>query len=259
MNAPGPAEGLLERIGDQALDDDYYEVRTDPPTRLDRVLTAIALGVFAMTITVAAVQTRVDRPATEREQQALADDVVARQNVQDSRIAQVEALRSEVADLTASADLEDPAIRSLLTQSGGVALRGPGLTVTVDPAASDGGFGDVRDSDLQMLVNGLWAVGAEAVSINDERIGPTTSIRFAGGAITVNYQTVAPPYVLRAIGDDDSMERRLEDSQLGQSWRDRAADTSLTFRIRRTSDVRIGAIGDDRLVVNHAERTEEDR
>ena len=40
--------------------------------------------------------------------------------------------------------------------------------------------GQVRDGDLQLVVNALWAAGAEAVSINGQRLGPTTAIRFAG-------------------------------------------------------------------------------
>ena len=43
--------------------------------------------------------------------------------------------------------------------------------------------GQVRDGDLQLVVNALWAAGAEAISINGQRLGPTTRdpVRRRGG------------------------------------------------------------------------------
>ena len=42
--------------------------------------------------------------------------------------------------------------------------------------------------DLQIVVNGLWASGAEAVSVNGQRLTSKAAIRFAGQAILVNYR-----------------------------------------------------------------------
>jgi uncharacterized protein YlxW (UPF0749 family) len=101
-----------------------------------------------------------------------------------------------------------------------VPVTGPGLLVTLanaDPDADDdpvGGTteedprGKVRDGDLQLVVNALWAAGAEAISINDQRLGSTTAIRFAGEAVLVDFRPVTNPYEIRAIGDPDTLSAR---------------------------------------------------
>jgi uncharacterized protein YlxW (UPF0749 family) len=98
-----------------------------------------------------------------------------------------------------------------------VPVTGPGLLVTLanaEEAADDdpvGGNteedprGKVRDGDLQLVVNALWAAGAEAISINDQRLGATTAIRFAGEAVLVDFRPVTNPYEIRAIGDPDTL------------------------------------------------------
>ena len=57
--------------------------------------------------------------------------------------------------------------------------------------------------DLQYVANGLWEAGAEAISINGQRLTSTSSIRFAGDAILVDYRPLARPYVVTALGDPD--------------------------------------------------------
>jgi uncharacterized protein YlxW (UPF0749 family) len=63
----------------------------------------------------------------------------------------------------------------------------------------------VRDGDLQLVVNALWASGAEGISVNDQRLGPATAIRFAGEAVLVDFRPVTNPYEIRAIGDQDRL------------------------------------------------------
>ena len=103
------------------------------------------------------------------------------------------------------------------TGAGAVDVAGPGLLITLaDPepdADSDpvGGQdpedprGKVRDGDLQRVVNALWASGAEAVTVNGHRLGPTTAIRTAGEAVLVEFRPVTNPYEVRAVGDPGRM------------------------------------------------------
>ena len=83
--------------------------------------------------------------------------------------------------------------------SGTLPVEGPGLVVRLDDAPPDdavedplrGGTpvdGRVQDRDLQDLVNGLWAAGAEAISINDVRLTALTAIRSAGDAVLVDFR-----------------------------------------------------------------------
>src|SRR3712207_4659812 len=132
--------------------------------------------------------------------------------------------------------------RSALAEqgAGAVPVTGPGLLVTLanaDPDADEdpvgGGTqsderGRVQDGDLQLVVNALWAAGAEAVSVNGQRLGPTTAIRFAGEAVLVDFRPVTNPYEVRAIGDPD----RLSTGFLGNEDVRALAVISETFGLR---------------------------
>jgi len=104
--------------------------------------------------------------------------------------------------------------------AGTVSVTGPGLVLTIDDAPAtvgdedpdvepggSAGFdqGKVIARDLQVVVNGLWEAGAEAISINGHRLTARASIRFAGEAILVNYRPLTRPYVINAIGDPDNL------------------------------------------------------
>lgn len=95
--------------------------------------------------------------------------------------------------------------------SAAVAATGPGLTVTVGEPVQSGGLrgedgdrGDggqvVLDSDLQAVINALWAGGAEAIAVGGVRVGPGVTVRQAGGAILIDQQPVPSPYLIEAIG-----------------------------------------------------------
>jgi uncharacterized protein YlxW (UPF0749 family) len=99
--------------------------------------------------------------------------------------------------------------------SGAVPVRGPGLVVKLTDG-SGGGLVDpgdappesrVRDADVQFVVNELWAAGAEAVAVNDERLTSLSAIRNAGDAILVDLQPLnGPTYTVEAVGDPEDMQ-----------------------------------------------------
>lgn len=85
-------------------------------------------------------------------------------------------------------------------------VYGPGITVTLDDANGVNVVGPaeyyiIHDSDVRALVNELLAAGAEAVSINGERVVATTAIRCVGPTILVNNVRSSVPFVIKAIGD----------------------------------------------------------
>ena len=67
--------------------------------------------------------------------------------------------------------------------------------------ADEASQGRVIAKDLQYVTNALWESGAEAISINGKRLTSTSSIRFAGSAIIVDYRPLTRPYVITALGD----------------------------------------------------------
>lgn len=99
--------------------------------------------------------------------------------------------------------------------AGLVTVTGPGVEVVLDnPDDGNGGRlppGEfIFAEDLLMVVNELWGAGAEAISINGERIVATTEIRFANPFININTKRVVPPYQVLAIGDPDVLAETLE-------------------------------------------------
>jgi uncharacterized protein YlxW (UPF0749 family) len=154
---------------------------------------------------------------------ALVDDIRTESDASDELAAELEELRAEVArardELLANSTTGRRALDELAAAEAGAAalpVEGPGLLVTLANAGSDadddpvgGDEGDVRgrvrDGDLQLVVNALWAAGAEAVSINGQRLGPTSAIRFAGEAVLVDFHPVTNPYEVSAIGDPETL------------------------------------------------------
>jgi uncharacterized protein YlxW (UPF0749 family) len=132
---------------------------------------------------------------------------------------QVNSTRDEALKATAVGQQALDALAAAEQGSAAVAVRGPGLLVTLADAAPDadsdpvGGATEpdpaslVRDSDLQLVVNALWSAGAEAISIDGQRLGPTSAIRFAGEAVLVDFNPVSNPYEVRVVGDPATLSR----------------------------------------------------
>ena len=61
----------------------------------------------------------------------------------------------------------------------------------------------VHDNDLLQIVNELRAAGAEAISINNQRLTSVSAIRCVGPSILVNDVKIGGPFVIKAIGNVD--------------------------------------------------------
>lgn len=249
------AEGLLEKIAETALDDDYYVVRSETGDRshgFNTVLTGLVLATFAVLVSIAALQTRTDRPATERERASLIRDIAARKKVITARETTAERLRAQVDDLRSSVATVDPAYEKLRIIAADRGAEGPGITLRVTPGPDDQFLGPITDADLQILVNGLWYAGAEAVSINGQRIGSLTSIRSASGVIKVNYRGIGPPYTVIALGDDNTLSDRFEDNPAGAYWADRQENAGVGLDVTSSDNLSVGRAPLDRLTLRHA-------
>lgn len=99
-------------------------------------------------------------------------------------------------------------LAGLAVTAGQSALQGPGVVVTLNDApnvpagTANADAYRIHDSDVQLVVNALFAAGAEAVSINGNRVSAVTSIRAAGQTIVVDLSPLLPPYRVSAIGAD---------------------------------------------------------
>jgi uncharacterized protein YlxW (UPF0749 family) len=99
--------------------------------------------------------------------------------------------------------------------AGLVPVKGPGVEVELNDSPRTPGPNDdpyfflIHDLDIQAFVNELWAAGAEGVAVNDQRLATSSSVRCVGPTVLVNTVRLAPPYVIRAIGDPRTLETAL--------------------------------------------------
>jgi uncharacterized protein YlxW (UPF0749 family) len=202
------------------------------------LLLALGAGLLA---TVAAAHLRPDGGQVRTQRLQLEQEVERRTALADQRQRANEALRSQIAriqDQALAGGAESALAKQVQTLgliSGELPVTGPGLRYRIadartssavgqDPReAADTDQGQVLDRDLQIIVNGLWAAGAEAVSINGERLTTLSAIRSAGQAILVDFRPLVPPYVVEAIGDPAQLQAGFAADMAGayvQSLRD---------------------------------------
>jgi uncharacterized protein YlxW (UPF0749 family) len=189
---------------------------------------------------------------TSQERAPLVETVLGLQAQQQALKARIFEVRSQVvaleAQLPGSAALEKGLNRQLeqaRIDGGLIQIAGPGLAFRLEDASGSGsGSGDglVTARDVRALVQELWLAGAEAVSVNGERIVTTTAILDIGNSILVNSAYLAPPYEIKAIGPTDLYDRvsksasfvefvrgRIDPSGLRLSFAEIAGDRTVTI------------------------------
>jgi uncharacterized protein YlxW (UPF0749 family) len=134
----------------------------------------------------------------------------------------LEELRRKVRDYELSVTEGEGALGLLRTEldrarllAGITPVRGPGLIITLSDSKRPPVHGDdpalfiIHDEDILKLVNVLRAAGAEALSVNGERLLASTEIHCAGPVISINNTRVAAPFEIKAIGNPATMESSL--------------------------------------------------
>jgi uncharacterized protein YlxW (UPF0749 family) len=98
----------------------------------------------------------------------------------------------------------------LKQRTGAVPLVGPGIRVTIREQSSGASPSMLADDDLLLLLNDLWASGAEVISLNGIRLTDSSSVYRAGLNIRVGGKVTQMPLVIDAIGDTDNMSKGLQ-------------------------------------------------
>lgn len=139
---------------------------------------------------------------------------------------QVQQARAEVDDLAAG--IENAAVKAarreaaaLQSAAGLREVRGRGIRITLTDASDkeieDSGRDPndlvVHQQDIQAFVNGVWAAGAEAVSLMGQRLISTTAIKCVGNTVLLHGVPYSPPYVIEAVGDPTAMYASLNDAE----------------------------------------------
>jgi uncharacterized protein YlxW (UPF0749 family) len=184
------------------------------------VIIAVLIGAALAT---SALALRAPTTSASQIKSALVGRIEASRAHADSQTRLIAGLRNEINTAQAAA-LSQQSRSGLATDisrlelvTGTVPVTGPGLVLTLDDAPAQGNAnvdprlatapdqGKVIARDLQIVVNGLWQAGAEAISVNGHRLTSRAAIRFAGEAILVDYRPLVRPYVITAIGDPGSL------------------------------------------------------
>ncbi len=111
----------------------------------------------------------------------------------------------------AMADIQEEIEKANLS-AGLVPVEGQGIILTLNDSSrtlqndENISSGLIHDQDLLIIVNELKASGAEAISVNGERIAAMSEIRCAGTTILINWNKIAPPFTIKAIGDPAMLE-----------------------------------------------------
>ncbi len=187
-------------------------------------------------------------------------DTVLRQERQrtDSLQQRVAALTREVDVLGKKVDdvqvgeLQDQ-VAALRGPAGFESVHGPAITVVltdapkedIERAIEQGEVDDddliVHQQDIQAVVNALWKGGAEAMTLQNQRVISTTGIKCVGNTVVLHGVPYAPPYEITAIGDPAELLTSLATSDYIDGYRDYAESFNLGYEVRASEDVTMKA------------------
>ncbi len=164
------------------------------------------------------------------------------------------ALRQEIAALSAA--LDDAEVDAAAAEvdrrspaAGLTPVRGEGVVVELDDTPRDAEVPDdidpnllvVHQQDIQAFVNALWAGGAQAVSLQDQRLTSTTGIKCVGNTVVLQGVPYAPPYRIVAVGDIGSLQSALEGSDAVRRYREYVRYAGLGLDVAWVDDVLVPA------------------
>ncbi len=164
---------------------------------------------------------------------------------------QAEALTQQAASRNAAVAATQRAGEVGALSAAVVALAGPGVEIVLDdaPQSADGGRPAdaspddlvIHQSDVQAVVNAVWAAGADGVSIMGRRLIATSAVICVGNTLLLQGRTYSPPFVIEAIVDPDAVRAELAASPQVAVLQQAVADFGLTFSVEARSEVELPA------------------
>lgn len=166
--------------------------------------------------------------------------------------AKIAKLRADVDRLAASRNTgtgsSSRSFESAAPRAGMEAVRGPAVRVTLDDAPLDvnpGGVDQnmlvVHQQDIQMVVNVMWSAGAEAMTIQGQRVTSLTGVKCVGNTVVLHGVPYAPPYRIEAIGDVDAIHRALDSNESVKIYKEYATAYRLGWKVQDAGRVTMPA------------------
>src|SRR3954452_16911851 len=256
---------LLTDLMQNSLDPGYADAaarrRAGEVRRRSPLLLLVGLAAVGLLFATAAAQTHGRASSAAQDRDVLAGEVTARSAANDRFAASLErqrervsAARQDTLRLTAEGQRLARTLSTSQAATGTGAVRGPALVVTlddapapdpvagadVDPRSNDDTNGRVTDRDLQTVVNEVWGAGAEAVTVNGQRLTSLSAIRSAGDAVLVDFRPLTPPYEITGIGDPSKVRTRFTEG-FGGSYLEALKDYGITYSLATRESVRLPA------------------
>jgi uncharacterized protein YlxW (UPF0749 family) len=252
---------LLDALFRESLDAGYAAseaaARRSPAKKgVYKALSAVAALVLGFLLAVAYQKVVEEQPQRQTARDGLITDIHTRQDRIETLQGREELLRGQVNSLQAAL-LNDSTLEQIRTYEAATGLRkvsGDGVVVMLtDAPQTTDPFGNppAKDSrvlylDLRTVVNQLWAGGAEAISINGQRLTTMSTIRSAGEAILVDFKPLISPYKVSAIGPG-SMTDDFNDSPTAALFRQLVQTKGMGFSVKATDDLTLPAAANPQL------------
>lgn len=255
------------------IDEDRSQATTDPSIqdvrsdsrhpRLARSASVIVMALAGLMMTTAAINSRGHDLRPERDTDMA---TLVRSQASHNAALQKEAagLRAQVEDLSKAN--QTPGVTSSVISSASAlapsvgleAVSGKALRVTLDdaplsenPDGVDANMLVVHQQDIQMVVNTLWSGGAEAMTIQGQRVISTTAVKCVGNTVVLHGVAYAPPYVIEAIGDLNAMQKALGTSEAVRIYKEYVSAYQLGWSVERAGQVTMPAYT-GAVAVSHA-------
>ena len=255
------------------IDEDRSQATTDPSIqdvrsdsrhpRLARSASVIVMALAGLMMTTAAINSRGHDLRPERDTDMA---TLVRSQASHNAALQKEAagLRAQVEDLSKAN--QTPGVTSSVISSASAlapsvgleAVSGKALRVTLDdaplsenPDGVDANMLVVHQQDIQMVVNTLWSGGAEAMTIQGQRVISTTAVKCVGNTVVLHGVAYAPPYVIEAIGDLNAMQKALDTSEAVRIYKEYVSAYQLGWLVERAGQVTMPAYT-GAVAVSHA-------
>jgi len=255
---------LIADLVTNTLDPGYAAAaqhRGPTPSRrwFDRPAVAIGCALIGFTLVVAYIHTHRGAPEAAKVHDSLVARVRAAQDRNDGLAAQAQRLNSALTTLRDQALSGNGALSRQLDRdqllAGQTAAVGPGLQVALtEPPPTSGSSQPGRagsipigasniltDRDVRSVVNELWADGAEAISVNNVRLTPTSAIRFAGEAVLVDFAPITSPYQIRAIGNADNLATGFASSDVASRYQTLSSAEGIGFEFTEHTSLTLPA------------------
>jgi uncharacterized protein YlxW (UPF0749 family) len=157
-------------------------------------------------------------------------------------------LRQELSKYREGQNASNLVLEQLLStqlHAGLTEVKGPGIRIILDDSANqerekDPYYYVIHEEYIRQIINWLWNGGAEAISINGQRVVSSTEVFCSGAFIQINQTRQMPPYVIEAVGDVNHLQSALK----FYFW-DRLGEYQQQYGITRSLEV----LSDEPLVI----------